>query len=155
MPSAWCAGRRAPMVKWKSCLGSNEAFRVQLLVGVLNLTIIYGVCGVAVSARLAVNQKVPVRPRPDTPEWKGRSNDQGTSAADADLEPQLAAGERGHRGPGAGAVVERVGSRRGPQGLPALHLGGLGQAAAPRRRGPHPGGAVQAAGAGSGRAERL
>ena len=42
-----------------------------------------------------------------------------------------------------------------PKRLPALHLGGLGEAAAPRRRGPHPGGAVQAAGAGSGRADRL
>src|SRR5208283_522273 len=143
------------MVKWKSCLGSNEVVRVRLLVGVLNLTVIHGVCGVAVSARLAVNQKVPVRLRPDTPEWKGRSNDQGTSAADADLEPQLAASERGHRGSGAGAVVERVGSRRRPGRLPALHLGGLGQAAAPRRRGSHPSGAVQAAGAGSGCAERI
>ena len=55
------------MVKWKSCLGSNEVVRVRLLVGVLNVTIIYGVCGVAVSARLAVNQKVPVQLRPDTP----------------------------------------------------------------------------------------
>ena len=35
--------------------------QVQLLVGVLAETVIYGVCGVAVSARLAVNQKVPVR----------------------------------------------------------------------------------------------
>ena len=59
------------MVKRMSCHASNVVSRVRLLVGVLNLTIIYAVCGVAVSARLAVNQKVPVRLRPDSPEWKG------------------------------------------------------------------------------------
>ena len=58
----------APMVKWKSCLGSNEAVRIRLLVEVLNVTVIYGVCGVAVSARLAVAQKVSVRLRSDTPQ---------------------------------------------------------------------------------------
>ena len=69
LPSAWCAGLRAPMVKWKSCLGSNEVFRVRFLVGVLDETGMYGVRGVAVAARLAVNQKVGVRLSPDTP-WK-------------------------------------------------------------------------------------
>ena len=59
----------APMVKRTSCLASNEVFRVRLLVGVLSETVIYGVCGVAVAARLAVNQKVPVRLPPDTP-WR-------------------------------------------------------------------------------------
>ena len=59
------------MVKWKSCLGSNEGFQVQLLVGVLNETVIYGVCGVAVSARLAVNQEVAVRLRSGTPFFGG------------------------------------------------------------------------------------
>ena len=49
---------------------------------------------------------------------------------DAGPEPQLAAGERGHRGAGAGAAVERVRSRRGPGRLPDLHLGGLVEAAA-------------------------
>ena len=46
-----------------------------------------------------------------------------TPAADAGPEPQLAAGERRHRGAGAGAAVERVGPRGGPGRLPALHLG--------------------------------
>ena len=49
-PSAWCAGSRAPMVKRTSCLASNKVFRVRLLVGVLDETVMYGVCGVAVSA---------------------------------------------------------------------------------------------------------
>ena len=31
----------APMVKWKSCLGSNEVIRVRFLVGVLGETTIY------------------------------------------------------------------------------------------------------------------
>ena len=66
LPSAWCAGLRAPMVKRRSCLASNEEFQVRLLVGVLAETVIYGVCGVAVAARLAVNQKVGVRLPPDT-----------------------------------------------------------------------------------------
>ena len=70
MPSAWCAGLRAPIVKRKSCLASNEEIQVQLLVGVLGETVIYGVCGVAVAARLAVNQKVGVRLSPDTLEGK-------------------------------------------------------------------------------------
>ena len=36
LPSACDAnGRLAPMVKWRSCLASNETFRVRLLVGVL------------------------------------------------------------------------------------------------------------------------
>ena len=64
------------MVKWKSCLGSNEVFRVRLLVGVLEAVAKrpeyersnrYGVRGVAVTARLAVNQRVGVRLSPDTP----------------------------------------------------------------------------------------
>ena len=55
------------MVKRKSCLASNKVFRVRFLVGVLDETVMYGVCGVAVTAWLAVNQKVPVRLRPDTP----------------------------------------------------------------------------------------
>ena len=55
----------APIVKRKSCLASNEAIQVQLLVGVLGD--ICGVRGVAVTARLAVNQRVGVRLSPDTP----------------------------------------------------------------------------------------
>ena len=39
-----------------------------------------------------------------------------------------------------------------PADYPALHLGGLVEAAAARRRAVHPGGAVPAAGAGGGRA---
>ena len=58
------------MVKWKSCLASNEVFRVRLLVGVLDETMTYGVRGVAVTARLAVNQKVGVRLSPDTLDGK-------------------------------------------------------------------------------------
>src|ERR1700676_4249478 len=77
----------APMVKWKSCPASNWVFRVRVLVGVLRKgrgmrgerrgpvhvrmtmlrhsslaprpwpLILHGVCGVADSARLAVNQE--------------------------------------------------------------------------------------------------
>ena len=67
LPSAWCAEYVAPMVKRTSCLASNEVFRVRVLVGVLNETVIYGVRGVAVTARLAVNQKVRVRLSPGHP----------------------------------------------------------------------------------------
>ena len=120
------------MVKRKSCLASNEAFQVRLLVGVLERQLMYGVCGVAVAARLAVNQRVGVRLSPDT---LGKTNDEcrmtkgtimiaeSTPAADAGPEPQLAAGERGHGGPGAGAGVERVGPRGRSGRLSALHLG--------------------------------
>ena len=87
---------RAPIVKRKSCLASNKAIQVQLLVGVLEegigelgirdwktqgihrtpipnplpLIPICGVRGVAVAARLAVNQRVGVRLSSDTPETK-------------------------------------------------------------------------------------
>ena len=50
------------MVKRKSCHGSNVEFRVQILVGLLT----HGVCGVAVTARLAVNQEVRVQLPSDT-----------------------------------------------------------------------------------------
>ena len=50
------------MVKQKSCHGSNVKFRVQILVGLLT----HGVCGVAVAARLAVNQEARVRLPSDT-----------------------------------------------------------------------------------------
>ena len=53
------------MVKRTSYLASNEVFRVRVLVGVLERRDIC-VCGVAVAARLAVNQRVLVRLRPDT-----------------------------------------------------------------------------------------
>ena len=53
------------MVKWKSSLASNEVFRVRVLVGVLEKLDVWCLwC--SGSARLAVNQKVAVRPRSDT-----------------------------------------------------------------------------------------
>jgi hypothetical protein len=52
------------MVKGTSRFGPNEVFRVRVLVGVLTA---YGVCGVAVSARSAVNRMVWVRLPSDTP----------------------------------------------------------------------------------------
>jgi len=51
--------------------------------------------------------------------------------------------------------VERVRAGGGPGRLPDLHLGGLGPAAASRRRAVHPGRAVPAAGARGGHAEKL
>ena len=51
------------------------------------------------------------------------------AASDAGAEPQLAAGERGHGGPCAGAVVERGGSRGGRGRLPDVHLERLVEAA--------------------------
>ena len=53
------------MVKRTSSLASNEVFRVRVLVGALRNEM-YGVRGVAVAARLAVNQRVGVRLSPDT-----------------------------------------------------------------------------------------
>ena len=48
------------------------------------------------------------------------------------LEPQLAAGERGHGGPGTGAVVERVGPRGRSGRLPDSTPGPTGRSCAPR-----------------------
>ncbi len=55
------------MVKRRSCLASNKGSQVRFLVEALNVTAVYGVCSVAVSARLTVNQQAPVRLRSDTP----------------------------------------------------------------------------------------
>jgi hypothetical protein len=53
------------MVKRKSCVGSNDEFWVQILVELLYVWC--GVCGVAVTACLAVNQEVRVQLPSDTP----------------------------------------------------------------------------------------
>ena len=57
------------MVKRKSCLGSNEEFRVRILVELVDKQ--YGVRSVAAAARLAVNQMVRVRLPSDTLTFRG------------------------------------------------------------------------------------
>ena len=84
----------------------------------------YGVRGVAVSARLAVNQKVRVRLPPDTLRLKG-----GYMVAKILQRPTLVL-NRNWQPVNVATVaralvllVERVRPRRGPGRLPALHLG--------------------------------
>ena len=77
------------------------------------------------------------------------------AASDAGAEPQLAAGERGHGGACAGAVVERGGARGGPGRLPDVLVGRLVEAAPARRRGVRAGGQHAAARAGGDCADEL